>query len=111
MKACGGSGGIVPPFLTSALDVGEWFASHSDCFTHGEIAPGTQLIEGWVGLSVGLDPVEKSFASSVRNRTQTLQPVAIPTELIDSIQVTVLSVMFIPVYQITWRHISVARNL
>jgi hypothetical protein len=60
---------------------------------------------------VGLDTVEKSLARAARKRTQALQPVAIPTELFHSIQVTVLPEMFIPVYQITRRHIPVAHNL
>jgi hypothetical protein len=33
------SGGTAPPFLISALDGGEWSASHTGCFTSGEIAP------------------------------------------------------------------------
>jgi hypothetical protein len=31
-----GSGGIAPPFLTSALDGGEWSASRADRFTPGK---------------------------------------------------------------------------
>jgi hypothetical protein len=34
-----GSGGIAPPFLTSALDEGEWLASCPDCFTPGKTPP------------------------------------------------------------------------
>jgi hypothetical protein len=30
------SGGIDPPFMTSALDGGEWSASRPDCCTPGE---------------------------------------------------------------------------
>jgi hypothetical protein len=40
-----GSGGIAPPFLTSALDGGEWSASRPGRFTSGEIAADTH----WVG--------------------------------------------------------------
>jgi hypothetical protein len=40
------SGGIAPPFLTSALDEGEWSASLPSCFTPGEIIPGTHWIGG-----------------------------------------------------------------
>jgi hypothetical protein len=36
MKINGGSGGISPPFLTSALDGGEWSASRPCRFTPGE---------------------------------------------------------------------------
>jgi hypothetical protein len=46
-----GSGGIAPPFLTSALDGGEWSASRPYRFTPGERAPGTHWIGGWLGLS------------------------------------------------------------
>jgi hypothetical protein len=45
-----GSGGIVPLFLTSALDGNEWLASRPDCFT-----PGTHWRWGWVGPRAGLD--------------------------------------------------------
>jgi hypothetical protein len=34
-----GSGGIVPPFLTSAIDVGEWSASRSGRFTPWKRTP------------------------------------------------------------------------
>jgi hypothetical protein len=37
-------------FLISALDGGDWSASHPGRFTPGERAPGTHWIEGWVGL-------------------------------------------------------------
>jgi hypothetical protein len=36
-----GSGGIAPPFLTSAIDGGEWSASRPCHFIPGEGAPGT----------------------------------------------------------------------
>jgi hypothetical protein len=36
MEKYGGSADIAPPFLTSALDGGEWSASRSDSFTLGE---------------------------------------------------------------------------
>jgi hypothetical protein len=35
----GRSGGIVPPFLTSAVDGSEWSASHLCRSIHGEEAP------------------------------------------------------------------------
>jgi hypothetical protein len=53
------SGGIAPPFLTSALDGGEWLASRPGSFTPGERAPGTHWIGSWVGPRAGLDDVEK----------------------------------------------------
>jgi hypothetical protein len=40
------SGGIAPPFLTSALDGGEWLASSSKRFTSWERDPGTHWIGG-----------------------------------------------------------------
>jgi hypothetical protein len=36
-----GSGGIAPPFLTSAVDGDEWSASRQGYFTSGETAPNT----------------------------------------------------------------------
>jgi hypothetical protein len=38
MKTCG-SGNIAPPFLTSALDGGEWSAWRRGRFTYGEMTP------------------------------------------------------------------------
>jgi hypothetical protein len=55
MKMYGGGRGIAPPFLTLALDGGEWSVSHSGHFTPGEIAPGTYWIGGWVGPTASLD--------------------------------------------------------
>jgi hypothetical protein len=54
-----GSGGIATPFLTTALDEGEWSASHHGRFSREEIAPGTHWPGGWVGPRTGLDTVEK----------------------------------------------------
>jgi hypothetical protein len=53
------SGGIAPPFLASALDVGVWSASRPGLFIPKEIAPITYWIGGWVGPKVGLDSVKK----------------------------------------------------
>jgi hypothetical protein len=55
----GGSGRTAPPFLTSALDGGEWSASRPGLFIPGERAPGTHWIGGWVDPRAGLDDVEK----------------------------------------------------
>jgi hypothetical protein len=49
----------VPLFLTSALDGGEWSASHPCHFTTGERAPGTHWIGGWVGPKPALDDMEE----------------------------------------------------
>jgi hypothetical protein len=79
-----GSGSIDPPFLTSALDGGEWSASRPGRYTPGDMAPGTHWIWGWGGsqsrskrcgeekilLLPGIDP-----------RPTNSQAVAIPTEL------------------------------
>jgi hypothetical protein len=65
MKAYGGSEHIAAPFLTSALDGGEWSASCLCCFTPGETAIGTHWIGGWVGPRTGLDAVEKRKALHV----------------------------------------------
>jgi hypothetical protein len=61
-----GSGGIAPPFLTSALDGGEWSASRPGHFTPGEIATDTHWIGGWVDRRVGLDAVENRKILSCR---------------------------------------------
>jgi hypothetical protein len=53
------SGGIAPPFLTSALDEGEWSASRSCRFTPGERALGTHYIGGWV------DPVWRLWSREI----------------------------------------------
>jgi hypothetical protein len=49
----------VLPFLTSALDEGEWSALRPGRFTPREIAPRIHWIGGWVGPRVGLDAVKK----------------------------------------------------
>jgi hypothetical protein len=59
MKTYGGSGGIVPPFLTSALDGSERSASRTGRFTSGERALATHWIRDWVGPGTRLDNVEK----------------------------------------------------
>jgi len=46
-------------FLISALDGGEWSASHSSRFIPGERAPGTQWIGGWFGPRASLEAVAK----------------------------------------------------
>jgi hypothetical protein len=56
------SGGIAPPFLTSALD-GEWSTSRPGRFTPVEASPGAHLVGGSVGSRAGLDAVEKTDVS------------------------------------------------
>jgi hypothetical protein len=53
-----GSGGIAPPFLTSALDGLEWSASRPGRFTPSRKAAGTQWIGGWMGTEIRLDTVK-----------------------------------------------------
>jgi hypothetical protein len=50
-----GSEIIAPPFLTWAVDGGEWSTSHPGNFNPGERAPGTHWIGGWVGPTASLD--------------------------------------------------------
>jgi hypothetical protein len=52
------TGGTVPPFLTSALGVGEWSASLPEHCTHDEGAVVPFGWEGRVVLIVDLDAVE-----------------------------------------------------
>jgi hypothetical protein len=66
--------------LTSALDGGEWSASHPGRFTPRERAPRTHWIGGWVGLRTVLGAVVKRKIPSPRrewnHRTPIVQPVA-----------------------------------
>jgi hypothetical protein len=55
------SGGIVPPTLTSALDVGEWSASLSGRFTPVESVPVTHYAEGCVDYRVSMEALEKKL--------------------------------------------------
>jgi hypothetical protein len=56
MQTYGGRGGIGPPFLTTALNGGEWLASRHDRFALVETVPGTHW-RGKVGPTAGLDAV------------------------------------------------------
>jgi hypothetical protein len=64
--------------LTSALDGGEWSASHPGCFTPRERAPGTRWIGFWVGPRTSLDVVMKrKILSPCRDSNPPIiQPVA-----------------------------------
>jgi hypothetical protein len=73
MKAYWGSEGIVPHILTSALDEGEWSASHPRCFTPRESVPGTHWTGGWVGPSAILDTAVKRKIPSPHQES-TLEP-------------------------------------
>jgi hypothetical protein len=50
------------PYLTSALDGGEWSASRPGHLTPRERAPGTYWIEGWAGPRASLDAVVHHWA-------------------------------------------------
>jgi hypothetical protein len=65
-------------FLTSALDEGEWSASHPSRITPRERAPCTHSI-GWAGSKAVVDAVKRKFPSSRREsnpRTPIIQLVA-----------------------------------
>jgi hypothetical protein len=49
------TGGIAPPFFTSALDGGEWPASRTGRFLPCEAPPGTNWIGGCVRSRADLD--------------------------------------------------------
>jgi hypothetical protein len=71
--------GIAPPFLTSALDRGEWSASRPSYFTSGEESPGTHWIGGWVDPKAGLDATgKKQFLALLGTE---LRPYFIPVYL------------------------------
>jgi hypothetical protein len=64
------SGGIAPPFLTTAIDGTEWSASRPYCFNPGEtpLPPGTHWVGGWVGVRASLDVMkDKSFSCRESN--------------------------------------------
>jgi hypothetical protein len=73
------SGGVVPPFLASALDRGEWSAWGSSRFTPGETAPGKG--DGWTPALVWMLWSREISLASAGNRTPAVHPVAIPTEI------------------------------
>jgi hypothetical protein len=64
--------------LTSALDGGEWSASHPDCFTPPGKKPNTTLlIRIWVDTRAGVDAVVKrKILAPSGNLTKVVQPVA-----------------------------------
>jgi hypothetical protein len=64
--------------LTSALDGGEWSASHPDHFTSRERAPGTHWIGGWVGTRAILDMVVKRKIPSPRKKLNPTTPIVQP---------------------------------
>jgi hypothetical protein len=78
----GGGWGIVPLFLTSALDWSEWSASHPRHFTPRETAPCTHWVGGWVGPRASLDTMEKRRISCpCQELNPSHQPVTVLTGL------------------------------
>jgi hypothetical protein len=61
-------------FLTSALDGGEWSASHPGRFTPRERAPCAHWIGGWVGSRTVLDAVAKRKIPSPRRESKPITP-------------------------------------
>jgi len=57
VKAYWGSGGVATRIVTSALDGGEWSASHSGRFIPREGTPGTHWTGDWVGPRADLGAV------------------------------------------------------
>jgi hypothetical protein len=73
---------IAQPFLTSALDGGEWSTSRPGRFTPSERNPSTNWMGACVGPSAGLETVEKEKnLSTAVNRKFSFQPTVIQTEL------------------------------
>jgi hypothetical protein len=66
---------MAPPFLNSALDGGEWSASHPGRFTPRETAQATHLTGGCMGHTADLDTGEEKLAST-GNRSSAIEPVA-----------------------------------
>jgi hypothetical protein len=69
-----GSGGIVPPSLTSVLDGGEWSTSRPSFFTPRERAPGTHCTVGWVGPTAGLSVISSAGDRTLIPRSSSRQP-------------------------------------
>jgi hypothetical protein len=66
-----------PPFLTSALDGGEWSASRPGRLTPGKIAPCIHWRGGWAGPRACRDAMEKRKILSLPGvELPTFHPVA-----------------------------------
>jgi hypothetical protein len=75
MQRYGGVGGIAPPILNLGNRLTQVDSFTSQPVHPGEKNPGTQWIEGWVGLRAGLDAVAKQKSYSAWNRSLVVQPV------------------------------------
>jgi hypothetical protein len=66
---------IAPPFLTSALDGGEWSASRPYRFNQEDRTTGPHWIEACAGPRAGLDAMKmrKEFLTHAGNRTPVVQ--------------------------------------
>jgi hypothetical protein len=71
-------GGGIAQFLTSVPISGEQLASRPCRFTPRELALGARCVEGWVGLSAGLDAVEEKETLHVA-RSNAGYPIRVPT--------------------------------
>jgi hypothetical protein len=71
-----GSGGIVPPFLTSALDKGEWSAPCLRPLYPWEKTRGIYLIGGWVAEPVWTLWRREESLIPAGNRNPAVHPVA-----------------------------------
>jgi hypothetical protein len=84
------SGGIAAPFLSSALDGGDWSASCPSCFTFRQRAHANNWIGGWVGSRPSLTTVEKRkflLLLGIRPWPYRPQLVTIPTEVSNSLRI------------------------
>ena len=79
MKANWGAERLLPSFLPSALDGGEWTASHPSCFTSTKTSAVTHWIGGWLDPRTGPDVLEdrKIFCLcwEVNHNSSVIQPV------------------------------------
>jgi hypothetical protein len=57
------SGGIALPFVTSALDIGEWLVSCPGCFIPGEGEPTGKSTGEWVEPRTGPGVIKKKLVN------------------------------------------------
>jgi hypothetical protein len=71
---------MAPPFLTSAIDGGEWSTSRPSRFPPRERAPGTHWTGGWVGPRAGPDAVEYGQISCLCRKLNLCRPASSYTD-------------------------------